>query len=89
MSERHHRSPAACQHINLAQSEVGEVGICQECGVVHVSLQAMSVRFRISAFQELAQMLAVANARLDELLSANMRATHHPDADTTKAASIH
>lgn len=55
----------SCEHISVARSEVGNVAICPDCGVVHVSLQYMSMRFLPEAFRSLAHMLSVAQDRID------------------------
>jgi len=39
--------------------------MCPDCGVVHISLQYFSVRFDLEAFRALAQMLGVAQARIE------------------------
>lgn len=58
---------ATCQHVHVAQSQVGGVAICPDCGVVHISLQYLSMRFDLEAFQALAQMLASAQNRIQGL----------------------
>lgn len=61
------RSPTSsnCQHALLARSPVGHVSVCPECGVVHLSLDCLSLRLELSAFQALAQMLSQAQRRLE------------------------
>ncbi len=61
------RSPtsSSCQHALLARSPVGHVSVCPECGVVHLSLDCLSLRLELTAFQALAQMLSQAKQRLD------------------------
>ncbi|QDX79877.1 hypothetical protein B9N43_00510 [Denitratisoma sp. DHT3] len=60
------RSPisSACQHALLARSPVGHVSMCPECGIVHVSLNCVSVRLEVTAFLALAEMLSKAQKRL-------------------------
>ncbi len=55
----------SCQHLGLASSKVGEVMICPECGVVHLSLNHVSLRFDIEAFRTLAYMLAEAQLNIE------------------------
>lgn len=59
-----HRS-AGCQHIEIANSKLGEVMICPECGVVHMNLQSISVRLDVEAFGVLTQMLSRAQTILE------------------------
>lgn len=40
--------------------------MCPDCGVVHVSLQYFSMRFDLEAFRDLAQMLSLAQARIEQ-----------------------
>lgn len=39
--------------------------MCPDCGVVHVSLQYFSMRLDVEAFRALAQMLGIAQARIE------------------------
>lgn len=55
----------ACQHVAIAQSKVGEVMICPDCGVVHLALQALTMRFDFDAFSELARMLGQAHHAIE------------------------
>ncbi len=66
----------ACQHLSIAQSKVGEVMVCPECGVVHLALQSISMRFDLEAPNELATMIGqakatIAQARKFTMMSAN------------------
>lgn len=60
------RSPtsSSCQHALLAHSPVGHVSVCPDCGVVHLSLDCVSVRLEVGAFLALAEMLSQAQKRL-------------------------
>ncbi|MHA7602309.1 hypothetical protein ACX12L_20470 [Alicycliphilus sp. T452] len=60
------RSPtsSSCQHALLAHSPVGHVSVCPDCGVVHLSLDCVSVRLEVGAFLALAEMLSQAHKRL-------------------------
>jgi hypothetical protein len=55
---------SACQHLSIAQSKIGEVMVCPECGVVHLALQSISMRFDLEAFNELATMIGQAKATI-------------------------
>lgn len=55
----------ACQHLAIAHSKVGDVLICADCGVVHLALQAISMRFDMDAFSELSHMLGRAQAAIE------------------------
>lgn len=59
-------SPTAsnCQHALLARSPVGHVSVCPDCGVVHLSMDCVSVRLEVNAFLALAEMLSQAQKRL-------------------------
>jgi hypothetical protein len=64
MKKRHGSAP--CQHIEIAHSKLGEVLICPDCGVVHMSLQTISMRFDVDAFKEISKMLSRAQAVLEQ-----------------------
>jgi hypothetical protein len=53
-----------CTHVRLATSEVGEVAVCTECGVVNIVLPFMTLRVPEENFPELAGMLSTAQAEL-------------------------
>ncbi|MBI1891451.1 MAG: hypothetical protein HYS18_12445 [Burkholderiales bacterium] len=63
MSHKHEH----CKNAALAASPLGTVSICPACGVVHLSLQYVSMRFEPEAFRALTHMLAMAQARIDQL----------------------
>lgn len=64
-----HSKPAhrhtECDMQNLSHSDVGSVQLCAHCGVVHVNLNYLSVKFTLEAFRELACMLVCAQGRID------------------------
>lgn len=60
----HSHTSSSCQHALLARSPVGQVSVCPDCGVVHLSLDSISVRLEVSAFLALAEMLSQAQKRL-------------------------
>ena len=53
-----------CNHEYLAASESGKVLICRDCGVVHLQLQNLSMRFEVEQFTALADMLTVASKKM-------------------------
>ncbi len=59
-------SPSLCQHVCIAHSRAGDVAICPDCGVVHVSLQYMTLRFDRPGFTALQQLLNTAAHELQK-----------------------
>ncbi|MBC3806847.1 hypothetical protein H8K52_05730 [Undibacterium seohonense] len=55
-----------CQHLSIAHSKIGEVMICPECGVVHLSLQSISMRLDLNAFAELSKMITQAQTTIEQ-----------------------
>lgn len=62
-----YENPDNCKHLSLTRSVVGSVGICPECGVVHLGLRHVSMRFELDAFNALAQMLVTAQRQIEHL----------------------
>lgn len=60
-----HTENKACQHLAIAHSKVGDVMICADCGVVHLALQSISMRFDMEAFSELSHMLGRAQTAIE------------------------
>ncbi|WP_212685217.1 hypothetical protein [Undibacterium baiyunense] len=56
----------ACKHLSIANSKIGEIMICPECGVVHLSLQSVSLRLDLNAFAELSKMVAQAQTTIEQ-----------------------
>ncbi|MBC3875912.1 hypothetical protein [Undibacterium flavidum] len=56
----------ACQHLSIANSKIGEIMICPECSVIHLSLQSISIRLDLDAFSELAKMIKHAQATIEQ-----------------------
>lgn len=65
---KHPAALPACQHALLARSPVGHVSVCPDCGVVHLSLDCLSVRLEKTAFMALTDMLLQAQKRLHSAL---------------------
>ena len=57
-------TPGPCSQAVLARSPLGQVAVCPDCGVVHLSLQCLSIRLEPGAFEALALMVAQAQQRL-------------------------
>lgn len=66
--------PENCHHFQLAESHVGHVSMCPDCGVVHVALNHITVRLTPEAFRALAAMTGEAQARLDHVAQASAAA---------------
>lgn len=56
-----------CQHAMLAHSPIGHVAVCADCGIVHLSINCVSVRLEIGAFLALVKMLTHAQQRLNSI----------------------
>jgi hypothetical protein len=54
-----------CTHEYLANSKSGRVLICRDCGVVHLSVQNLSLRLDVEQFSDLAVMMTEASKRLN------------------------
>lgn len=81
-----HASPS-CNHVCIAQSGVGDVAICPDCGVVHVNLNYFSMRFEVNTFRMVAQMLAQAQNRIDSTAQAFAMANDNTVAEAQQAAN--
>lgn len=53
-----------CTNETLAQRGIGTVDICQDCQIVHVNIDAVSVRFKPDGFREFCRLMAMALHRL-------------------------
>jgi len=49
-----------CRHHLLAQGVVAQVEYCTDCGVFHVSMDSVTVRFRPTALRDLRDTLSAA-----------------------------
>lgn len=88
--KRSHQS-SSCQYVQLAHSKLGEVMICPDCGIVHLSLQYVSMRFELEAFRSLADMLGDAQQLIDHLGHGLLQSTESRDVppDLPQAEKIH
>ena len=55
-----------CTNEYLAGSETGKVLMCRDCGVVHLHLQNVSMRFDVEQFTAFAIMMAEASKRMED-----------------------
>jgi hypothetical protein len=53
-----------CRPFGLAESQVGNVAICPACGVIHVTLQYVTMRLEPGAFLEFTRLLGHARVAL-------------------------
>lgn len=72
----HSPTSSSCQHALLARSPVGHVSVCPDCGVVHLSMDCVSVRLEVNAFLALAEMLSQARKRLHGMQAHEVHACH-------------
>lgn len=72
----HLSTSPSCQHTMLARSPVGHVSVCSDCGVVHLSMDCLSVRLEVNAFLALAEMLSQAQKRLNGMQPHEGHACH-------------
>ena len=73
---RNHNEPQdpPCQHLAIADSNIGHVSICPDCSVLHLSLSHVSLRFTPEAFRALAEMVNAAQSRLSHVAQASAAA---------------
>ncbi len=75
-----------CHHLAIAQSQIGEVHICPDCGVVHLNLQAISIKFGLDAFSELSHMLSQAQSVIEQAKNTpRPRTDKHPPNSTERS----
>lgn len=66
-------SKKPCTHEYLADSEAGKVLMCRDCGVVHLHLQNVSMRFDVEQFAAFATMMGEASKRMEAETSQTTR----------------
>lgn len=76
--KHHDTRNTPCRQIRLAQSGMGEICICPDCGVVHVAMQYFSMRFELEAFRILQAMLGEAQSKIEQQQGATVQKA--PDA---------
>jgi hypothetical protein len=74
----------------IAKSKVGEVMVCPDCGVVHLNLASVSVRFSLEAFEELSSMLSEAQIVLEhaQQLQAKTQGTKERNSFESESAEV-
>lgn len=77
-----------CRHQALAESPLGSVSLCLECGVVQLTMDSVTVRLDLEAFQMAAQMMLVARCRCYELMDERSRPAATPITPLV-AATVH
>ena len=75
-----------CRHQTLAESPLGSVSLCPECGVVQLTMDSVTVRLDLEAFQMAAQMLLVARCRVHDLMDKRARPAATPITPVVPAA---
>lgn len=60
-----------CTHEYLAASDSGKVLMCRDCGVVHLHLQNLSMRFEVEQFAALAELLTAASLKMRQQSETN------------------
>ena len=57
---------AGCTHVGIAHNSVGDVSVCHECSIVHLTLSHMTIRLTPEAFRSMASLVALSQKRLDQ-----------------------
>jgi hypothetical protein len=66
----HSRQPERCEHTGVAKSPIGDVTVCTDCNIVHLTLAHVTLRFTPESFRCLAELLRVSQGRLDHAFQA-------------------
>jgi len=77
-----------CQHLAISESAIGDVSICPDCNVLHLSLSHVSLRFTPDAFRALTELIGAAQARLDQVARTSAAAAAVLD-EKRPAAKLH
>lgn len=59
-----------CMHVRLAQGAAAEVDYCNHCGIFHVNLESVTVRFRPTALRDVRDTLSAALAAYEDAVKA-------------------
>ena len=65
-----------CEHALLAHGVAAEVAYCSNCGVFHVNVDAVTVRFRAAALRDLRDTLSAALSVYERLGTAEPELSH-------------
>lgn len=57
---------AGCKHTGIARNTVGDVSICAECNIVHLTLSHMTLRLTPEAFRSLSDLVSLSQFRLEK-----------------------
>ena len=68
---------SGCTHVGIAHNTVGDVSVCNECSIVHLTLSHVTVRLTPDAFRSLSELVKVSQQRLDKAEQA-VQATQEP-----------
>ncbi len=63
------RSGSSCTHFTLARGVVAEIEFCPACGVFHVNIDSMSMRFRATALRDLRDTISQALANYERAVA--------------------
>lgn len=63
------RERTGCAHFVLAKGVVAEVEFCASCGIFHVNVDSVSLRFRATALRDLRDTLSVALANYERAVA--------------------
>ncbi len=62
----HSDHAAGCKHTGIAHNTVGDVSICAECNIVHLTLSHMTLRLTPEAFRSLSDLVSLSQFRLEK-----------------------
>lgn len=57
---------AGCKHTGIAHNSVGDVSICAECNIVHLTMSHMTLRLTPEAFRSLSDLVSLSQFRLEK-----------------------
>lgn len=89
MSSNHKgKSQQPCNHLTISENPVGDVTICPDCNVLHLTLSHVSLRFTPDAFRAFNELVGAAQARLDQVAQTSAAAAAVLD-DKRHMAKLH
>ena len=62
----HSDHAAGCKHTGIAHNTVGDVSICAECNIVHLTMSHMTLRLTPEAFRSLSDLVSLSQFRLEK-----------------------
>ena len=57
---------SGCTHVGIAHNTIGDVTVCNECSVVHLTLSHTTLRLSPDAFRSLSELVTLSQQRLDK-----------------------